>query len=139
LNAVIGFAPLCPFRIRDHVVSTPHPSGVTIPRPVTTTRRKALSRRFFCDELYRITNRYDGLCDIIWNLDIKFFFERHHQFDCIKAVGTQIVDQAGIYSHLFWLNAQMLDDDFFNAVRNVAHNLTILMVVSRDGIESVKA
>src|SRR3954469_18059316 len=31
-------APLLPWRIRCQVVSTPQPSGETMPRPVTTTR-----------------------------------------------------------------------------------------------------
>src|SRR5262245_31392570 len=34
----IRLAPLSPASKRRHVVSTPQPSGVTIPRPVTTTR-----------------------------------------------------------------------------------------------------
>jgi hypothetical protein len=35
-----------PARMPDQLASTPHPSGVTIPRPVTTTRRSiTLSRK----------------------------------------------------------------------------------------------
>src|SRR6185369_14008124 len=37
-NVSIFLAPLSPLRIRVHVVSTPQPSGVTMPSPVTTTR-----------------------------------------------------------------------------------------------------
>src|SRR3954469_23433236 len=37
-NVSIFLAPLSPPRIRVHVVSTPQPSGVTMPSPVTTTR-----------------------------------------------------------------------------------------------------
>src|SRR5260221_1986614 len=37
-NVSIFLAPLSPLRIRAHVVSTPQPSGVTMPSPVTTTR-----------------------------------------------------------------------------------------------------
>src|SRR5215213_1706511 len=37
-NVSIFLAPLWPLRIRVHVVSTPQPSGVTMPSPVTTTR-----------------------------------------------------------------------------------------------------
>ncbi|GAB1363713.1 hypothetical protein MASR1M32_29490 [Rhodobacter sp.] len=42
---VIGPAPDCPSRRRLQVSSTPQASGVTIPRPVTTTRRIWLSPR----------------------------------------------------------------------------------------------
>jgi hypothetical protein len=38
-NVSILRAPLLPPRMRDQVVSTPQPSGQTIPSPVTTTRR----------------------------------------------------------------------------------------------------
>ena len=38
-KSVILLAPLCPSTRRDQVASTPLPSGVTMPRPVTTTRR----------------------------------------------------------------------------------------------------
>src|SRR5438874_8923207 len=37
-NVSIFLAPLLPSMIRAHVVSTPQPSGVTMPSPVTTTR-----------------------------------------------------------------------------------------------------
>src|SRR5690606_29123145 len=38
-NSSTRRAPLCPARRRDQVASTPHPSGVTRPTPVMTTRR----------------------------------------------------------------------------------------------------
>jgi hypothetical protein len=38
LKRSILAAPLSPLSSRRHVVSTPHPSGVTIPIPVMTTR-----------------------------------------------------------------------------------------------------
>src|ERR1041385_5644084 len=37
-------APLCPAISRDEVASTPQASGVTIPRPVTTTRLMCVLR-----------------------------------------------------------------------------------------------
>ena len=43
-RVLFGPAPLSPAISRLQVCSTPLPSGVTIPRPVTTTRRIALSR-----------------------------------------------------------------------------------------------
>ena len=39
LEIVDPLAPLSPVDSRVHVGSTPQPSGVTMPRPVTTTRR----------------------------------------------------------------------------------------------------
>jgi hypothetical protein len=38
-KSVIPPAPLCPARSLAQVGSTPQPRGVTMPRPVTTTRR----------------------------------------------------------------------------------------------------
>jgi hypothetical protein len=45
LNLVIGPAPDLPAINRDHVLSTPQPSGVTNPSPVMATRRTPFKAR----------------------------------------------------------------------------------------------
>src|SRR5690349_3584394 len=97
------FAPLLLARILAQVVSTPHPRGLTVPSPVTTTRRSSIPanpRLISADGLgqvrYGITEGLDRLGCVVRDLDREFFFEGHHQFDLIEGIGTQIVDEAGL-------------------------------------------
>src|SRR3954452_20597197 len=119
-------APLSLARMRFQVGSTPQPSGDTMPRPVTTTRlisstptrsvrgpqqaggpqsrpvrlhrhragSSALGVLF--EEFGGVADGQNGLCRIIGNFAPELLFERHHQFDGIKTVGAEIVDEARI-------------------------------------------
>src|SRR4051812_11607170 len=98
LNRVMGPAPDLPSSRRDHVVSTPQPSGVTNPSPVMTTRRRAfigahaagLKAEFarsalgLFDEFHGVADGHDGLCCIVRNFDAEFFLERHDQLDRVE-------------------------------------------------------
>ena len=57
-----------------------------------------------------------GFC--IGNLTTEFFFEGHHEFDGIQAVGAEIVDERGFVRHFFFFNAKMFDDNLLNAGGN---------------------
>src|SRR5579863_5766851 len=98
LNFVMGRAPDCPASKRDQVSSTPHASGVTRPRPVTTTLRMPLTatektlRLCLVDILHGIADRDDGLGGVVRNFDAEFLFERHDEFDRVETVGAQIFD-----------------------------------------------
>src|ERR1044072_2647425 len=124
---------------RRQLVSTPSPSGVTIPMPVMTTRliaRPPCCRRrsglgVALDEADSVADGLDLLGGIVGNLDAEFLFERHHQFDGIQAVGTQVVDELGIFLDLRRFDAQMLHDDLLNALGNIAHFL-VLPVFSKN-------
>src|SRR5215472_2668371 len=87
---------------RRHVTSTPQPSGVTMPIPVTTTRlipigtQPADSARgdraataawsaVRLDEADRVLHRDDLLCGIIGNLAAELFLERHDELDGVEA------------------------------------------------------
>src|SRR5215216_2498033 len=93
---------------RRQLVSTPSPSGVTIPMPVMTTRlitRPPCCRRrsglgVALDEADRVADGLDLLGRIVGNLDAEFLFERHHQLDRIEGVGAQIVDELRIFLDL---------------------------------------
>ncbi len=58
------------------------------------------------------------------DLDAELFFERHHQFHGVEAVGTQIVDERRAFGDLVLFDAQMLDDDLAHTIRNIAHVLS---------------
>jgi hypothetical protein len=39
--------------------------------------------------------------------------ERHHQFNRVKAVRAKVINEGGVRGYLGFVNAQMLDNDFF--------------------------
>jgi hypothetical protein len=72
-------------------------------------------------EAYGIANGLDRLGGIVRDLNPKLFLESHHELNRVQAVRAQIIDEAGIFCHFIGFNAKMFDDDFFNAVRDIAH------------------
>src|SRR5690606_7045423 len=111
--------------------SAPTPKGETRPMPVTTTRLTTAlpdvtvtagrSGRSLVDILYGVANGQDGLGRVVGNLDAEFFFERHDEFDRIKAVGAQIVDEAGRFGDLIRIDTEVFDYDLLHALCGVAH------------------
>src|SRR5665213_2308966 len=73
------------------------------------------------DEANRILHGHDLLGGIIGNLAAEFFLERHDQLDGIEGIGAQIVDKAGVLGHLGFVDTQMLDDDLFYPLGDIAH------------------
>src|SRR5919107_1580788 len=127
-NRSMREAPLFPARMLDHVASTLAPSGVTIPRPVTTTRlikppvagkprRPALpsirdpgtrSGRGLGQELHGVSNRQDGLGGIVGNLAAELFLEGHDKLDRVERVRAEVVDEARVFGHLLRIHAEVL-------------------------------
>src|SRR5262249_43827319 len=117
------------------LVSTPSPNGVTMPMPVTTTRlivrlasRRNRRRSGFgvaLDEADRVADSLNLLGRVVGNLDAEFFFERHHEFDSVEAVGAEIVDELRIFLDLGRFDPEMLDDDLLHALANIAHFLVL--------------
>src|SRR6202023_2162101 len=75
------------------------------------------------DEADRILHRHDLLGRVIRDLAPELLFEGHHQLDGVEAVGAQIVDEAGVFGHLRFVDAQMLDDDLLDPISDVTHPL----------------
>src|SRR6185436_3299666 len=132
LNFVIGLAPDWPANRRDQVSSTPQASGVTRPRPVTTTLRMGFKTCAgsggvcFVDILDGVSHRHNGLGRVVGNFNTEFLFERHHQFNGIEAVGAQIFDEGCGVRDLVGVDIQMLDDDLLHALGSIAHGLVSL-------------
>src|ERR1700704_6306238 len=149
-NVSIFLAPLSLLRIRFQVVSTPQPSGDTMPRPVTTTRlisstpahdsrpttkwtarpgpvRRCLCRagasalRVFFEEFCGVADGQNRLRGIIRNFASEFFFKRHHKLDGIEAVGAEVVNKARVVDHFFGLNTKVLDHHLLNSLANLPH------------------
>src|ERR1700738_1824373 len=73
------------------------------------------------DEADRILHRHDLLGRIIRDLAPELLLEGHHQLDGVEAVGAQIVDEAGVFGHLRFVDAQMLDDDLLDPISDITH------------------
>ena len=74
-------------------------------------------------EVDRVLHGQDLLSRVIRNLATEFFFEGHDEFDRIKTVGAKIVDEARCVGDLVGFDTQVLDDDPFNALGNVAQSV----------------
>src|SRR6185437_1000229 len=132
-NLVMALAPDCPARRRAQVSSTPQASGVTRPRPVTTTLRiplKTFERR---SGSVRFVYIFDGVADgdngfrrIVGNFDAEFFLKSHHQLDGVEAVCAQIFNEGRVVRDLVGIDIQVLDDDLLHALGSIAHGLVSL-------------
>src|SRR6185369_2137519 len=56
----------------------------------------------------------------------EFLFEGHDQLDRIEAVSTKVIDEARVLGHLVCIYPQMLDNDFFYPLANIAHDCNLV-------------
>jgi hypothetical protein len=77
----------------------------------------------FIDIFNGVGNGADLLGGVIGYFYAKLLLEGHNQFNDVEAVRTKIVNEAGVFSDLIGLNAQMLNDDFFDPIGSVAHQI----------------
>ena len=50
------------------------------------------------------------------NIDIEGFFERHHQFDNIERIGSEIIDKRRSAIDLIFVDSQLFDNDLLNSL-----------------------
>src|ERR1700733_10417143 len=82
--------------------------------------------RVLLEKLDRVAHRQNGFGRIIGNLAAKFFLECHDELDGVEAVGTKIVDEAGVFSHLVGFDAEVLNDNFLHPLANVTHRFNLI-------------
>src|SRR5688500_16391537 len=104
-----------------HIVATSLPTGVTAPMPVTTTLRFMLRGDLAVQISERISNCTKLLGVFIWDVDVELLLELHHQLDDVKAVRTEILDEARLVGQLLALDSELLLDDVLNLLRVVGH------------------
>ena len=75
------------------------------------------------DIINRVFNGGDFFGRVFRDFDAKSLFEGHHEFYRIQAVRAQIVNERGILGHLGLIDAQMLDNNFFNFVGDFSHSV----------------
>src|SRR5436190_12435091 len=73
------------------------------------------------DKVDRVLDGRDLLGSIVGDFDTEFLFERHHQFDDVEAVGSEIVDEARFFGDLVGIDTQMFDDDLLHTIGGLAH------------------
>src|SRR3954465_4961584 len=110
-NLVIGAAPDLPSRSARQVLSTSVPTGVTSPRPVTTTRWVKLFPDLLVEVRHGVTHGAELFRLLVGDIDVEFLFEGHDQLDGIEAVGAEVFHEAGVVGQLLALDAQLFDDD----------------------------
>src|SRR5215218_7461098 len=79
------------------------------------------------DEADGVLHRHDLLGRVVGNFTAEFFLESHDQLDGVEAVRPQIVDEAGIFGHLGFVDAEMLDNDLLDPLGDVAHAMISLI------------
>ena len=85
--------------------------------------RQSLSLKLV-DVLDHIADALKLLRLLIRDLISKLFFERHHQFDRVKRISTQIVNELRFTLDIGFVHAQLLGDDFLDAQFNRFHLVT---------------
>src|SRR6185503_3609442 len=122
-NLVIGAAPDRPARRPAQDSATVLPTGVTSPRPVTTTRRTRLFPDFLVEILESVAYGAQLLRFFVRDVDVEFLLESHDQLDGVEAVRAEILHETGLGSQLLPFDAQLLDDDVLDPIFHVAHGV----------------
>src|SRR5210317_2193415 len=83
----------------------------------------------FADIIDGILNGLNFFSILIGNLDVKFFFKGHDQFNGIQGVRPEIVHEGRFVGHLILIHTQLLCNNLLDTLINTGH-CTILLVVS---------
>src|SRR5438105_10582243 len=95
-NFVIGAAPGVPARSALQVESTSVPTGVTRPRPVTTTRCAKLLSDLLVQVVHRVTDGAELFGVLVGDVDVELLLEGHHELHRVQAVGAEVFHEAGL-------------------------------------------
>src|SRR5690606_37222066 len=100
---VTGPMPDFPARMFDQACGMSLPTGLTIPSPVTTTRRRVMSNadpkgsglQVSLDVVDRLLDGRDLLGFLVRDLGRELVLEWHHEFDSVERVRARVVDGDG--------------------------------------------
>src|SRR5690606_39500533 len=86
----------------------------------------------------RLLDGGDLLGFFVRDLALELFFQGHHQLDGVERVGAQVVDERCAVGHFLFLDAELFDDDFLDALFDGAHGFAAPggVVVGRTGAGS---
>src|SRR5216110_3001099 len=105
--------PVFPASAFAQASATPLPMGQTMPRPVTTTRRRFMFSTFWESSGLGVgLDVVDGLLDggdllgfLVRDLGLELFLERHDQLDGVERISTEVVDERGLVLDLGLVDA----------------------------------
>src|SRR3954453_8031523 len=120
-NLVIGAAPDLPSSSALQVESTSVPTGVTSPRPVTTTRCTKLFPDFLVQVRHGITDGAKLLRFLVGDIDVELLLEGHDELDGVEAFGAEVFHEAGIVGQLLPFDTELFDDDILDLLFYVSH------------------
>src|SRR5690606_5871774 len=126
---VTGPTPDFPAMMLDQACGMSLPTGLTIPSPVTTTRRRVMSNadpkgsglRVGLDVVDRLLDGRDLLGFLVRDLGLELVLECHDQFDRVERVRAQVVDEDGFVLHFRFVHAELFSDDFLDSLLDVFH------------------
>src|SRR6266540_3751943 len=116
--SVRGPTPERPAVMASQYASTPTPTGVTAPSPVTTTRRTLLPhRRLLGDhQVGRLADGLDAGDLVIWDLDAELLLEGKDDLDQVERVGVQVLLEASVGRDLVRVDAELGGQDLPHGV-----------------------
>src|SRR5262249_26878399 len=81
--------------------------------------RLFLERLFlvFLDVTDCILNGLNFFSFFIGNFGAELFFKRHNQFNGIQRISAQILSKVGFWGHFSFIDAQLVDDYFFDSFK----------------------
>src|SRR5512145_487115 len=110
--------------------STVLPTGQTIPRPVTTTRRRdkrvpgagsGLLAAMGLDVIDCLLDGGDLLGLLVRDLGLELLLERHNELDRVEGVGAEVIDERGFVLDLGLVDPELFGDDLLDAWFDVLH------------------
>src|SRR5688572_22777099 len=119
---VMRVMPDLPASAFSQASATVLPIGLTMPRPVTTTLRRDTSLlRMVLDVVDGLLDGGDLLRLLVGDLGLELLLEGHHQLHRVERVGTEVVDERGLGLDFTLVDAELLGDDFLDALFYVFH------------------
>jgi hypothetical protein len=73
----------------------------------------------FFNEADDVTNRHQLFSFFIWNIDSELFFKGHDELNGVEGISAKIFDEFCFQSYLFWVYAELFNDDVTDFVLDV--------------------
>src|SRR6476661_5151093 len=77
---------------------------------------RGTSGHVFLDVLLSVAHALDLLGVFVRDLHPELFFEAHDELDEVEGVSVEVVDERGLWLHIRFVDAELLDDDLLEAL-----------------------
>src|ERR1700737_108439 len=88
--------------------------------------------RVLLEKFRGVANGQNCFRGIVRNLATEFLFKGHHELDCIKAVGAEVVNEACVIDHLLRLDTKVFHHNLLNPLAYLAHRSTSCCYIGPD-------